>query len=187
MKTLVIALCVAIASVATPVAMSAPSNLCTYDTHAKHHSVFVVGDSITVMGRKYLPKNWEVNAVSGRPVKCLPSILRKRKADGMPKVIVMALGTNPSKGWSLADYRAAVDMFPKGVRIVLVTPYRVSYATALMKKYALAMHRLAKRKNVYLADWRAYAKAHQSQLTDGTHPNKAGRKAWAKIIEAKVS
>ena len=160
---------------------STHSNCGSFNTKAPHRAVYVVGDSITVGARHLLPAMWEVNAKSGRRVDCLQGLLRHRKATSTPDVVIIALGTNTVLKWKLADYRRAVDLFPRSTRVVMVTPYRRNGAT-VTKRYAGWMRALAKRPNVVLADWRSYALKHPALLRDGTHPNEAGHRQWARIV-----
>lgn len=176
---------------AAPVAItgsygSSVGNCGTFKPGARHGAVFVVGDSITVMGRDRLPTRYEVNARSGRNVDCLAGLLRQRKQHATPKVVVIALGTNAVRSWKLVDYRNAIDRLPKGTNAVLVTTYRQHFNVGTMRTYARWMRALAKRPDVFVADWRAYIVKRRDQLSDGTHPTAAGERAWARIVIAAV-
>src|SRR5680860_583688 len=83
-------------------------------------SVFWVGDSISVSAYKYglhtLRPGYEVSAISGRDVSNLPYYLADRLGNGSRlTTVVIALGTNASKGWTYASLRAAVRRIPRPV------------------------------------------------------------------------
>ena len=152
--------------------------------------MYVVGDSITVGSRSWLPKAWNVNALSGRPVDCLRPLLKSTK----PNTVVMALGTNSTAGWKFSDYQRAVNMFPRTTKVVFVTTYRDpaklhnSFNVRVQKTYSEWMRTLAgNRNNVCVADWRKYISQHRNYLPDGTHPAGYGKVAWAKLVKSKVT
>lgn len=188
MKRAALALALALALTGVPADAAA---YCAGGTRDTRSSTYVVGDSVTVYGARGLPGGWEVNARARRTVDCLPGLLRARLRHGTPTVVVIALGTNPTKGWSMADYRAAVDLFPRTTQVVLVTPYRNPhahpYAAAYLRRYATWERRLARQSNVWLADWATYANQHRAVLPDGTHPGRAGQRAWAQIVRTAVA
>jgi hypothetical protein len=164
---------------------------CDYWSAAWHSRVFVVGDSVANAARDDLTRAYEVNAQHGRPVSCLPSVLRRRKADAPAlKVVVIALGTNISPGWTYEDYRDAVNMFPLTTWVVLVTPYRdpskVPDMAPTIARYATWMRVLGKHRNVLVADWAAYVDAHRDLLDDGVHPSEEGRVVWAHLVTTRV-
>ncbi|MGZ5399391.1 MAG: hypothetical protein ACXWDM_05210, partial [Nocardioides sp.] len=72
--------------------------------------VIVIGDSLTVQARPYLPTGWSVSGQNGRKVTALPGDLDANLgAHRVPRVLVLALGQNESKGWTRDGYRAAVN------------------------------------------------------------------------------
>lgn len=165
-------------------------------------SVWVVGDSLTNEGRQAiwnLRPGWEINAENGRPVDMLPWLIEQRLARGdVPRLVVLALGTNAVQGWGLDDYRAAVAMFPASTKVVLVTTYRDGQAYArdglysqlprLQSYYSAWMRQIAaERPDTCVAEWRNVALSHPEYLRDGTHATTYGYKVRArKIVDAAV-
>lgn len=170
---------------AAPVSAAA---YCTGGTADTRSSTYLVGDSISVYGKNNLPGSYEVNARARRSVTCLGGLLKARLKHGTPRVVIMALGTNfvSRSAWTLADLRAAVDLFPRSTRVVLVTvwrdPAKYRYAPITMRRYSGYMRHMDARRNVVVADWAAYIDRHRSQTFDGTHPTRAGQIAWASLI-----
>lgn len=166
-------------------------------SRAPSRLAWVVGDSLTVLGRSALQRRLEplvseveIDAVGGRPVAELDDLVKARLARGArPDVMVLALGTNPSAGWGRDDYARVVDRIPAGVAVVLVTVYRgeessLPATVRSMDRYSRAMRALAgERANVRTAPWRSAASQHPGRLlVDGVHQTVRGTRVWAELV-----
>lgn len=180
---------------------STATNCGSYNTEAATDSVYMVGDSITAMGRDELNdlRHWEVNALGGRTVDCLPGHLNRRiDRDVWMTKFVVALGTNAILGWDEADYRQVIttlrQSYPRAV-VVFVTTYRdpdkfneangYKYRGLASTQYWISrwMRNIADdTAHVCLADWRTYVANKEYLLSDGVHPNAEGQKRWASLV-----
>jgi hypothetical protein len=161
--------------------------------------VSICADSLGVHGRdsyEAIRPGTFIDAVGGRHVVRLPDCVQAAlDRPGYDTVMVEALGTNPSSGWTKADYQHSVDMLAKHTKIVLVTPYRVPCKpnarcadAPTLRNYAMWMREIAKQSRVCLADWAKYVPAHPDWLVaDGTHQTETdqgdGVGAWARLID----
>lgn len=154
----------------------------------------MVGDSLTQWGSPELAQirpGWSINGVAGRRVKELPRLIRSILAvDPRPRLVVVALGSNPSAGWTRADYARAVALLPASTRVVYVTTYIAPWALnkapsskALTRKYAVWMAELAsQRPHTCAVPWNVVARNHQGWLLDGLHETPLGYVMRAQLI-----
>ena len=164
-------------------------------------SHYMVGDSITWHGLDWLRKRgvtWEVSAIAGRDVSCLPYYIAERMLhETPPTMVVIALGTNATSGWYEEDYQAAVDLLPATTRVTFVTTYRdpeiwhngLDYRrrAIIQQHYSTFMHNIAaKRKGTGIAEWRNYISIRPNLLRDGVHPTEDGKRAWSYIVSEAV-
>lgn len=161
----------------------------------------VLGDSIALRGKdelKELRPYWVVDAVGGRSVNELLPLIRdwRERRGRAPAQLVVALGTNWSRGWEPTDYRQVRALLPK-TQVEFVTPYRSAqarhprstgaYAEGRTGDYAAAMRYLAREgEEVCIAEWRALVKARPALLEDGVHPTAAGEQAWAELVSGSM-
>lgn len=154
---------------------------------------YVLGDSISEQGARALHERrprWVVNALHGRPVTALPTLVRNLRAvDQRPARVVVELGSNQSSRWTKADYREAIALLPRSTEVLLVTPYKAPgmrwertgvQATA---RYARWMEQIARRRpHTCVVPWREQAAAHPEWLRDGLHPKDESYGLWADLI-----
>ena len=155
---------------------------------------YVVGDSLTQWGSPELAQirpAWSINGVAGRRVSDLPRLIRSILAvDAHPRLVVVALGSNPSWGWSRADYARSVAALPASTRVVYVTTYiapwaprRAASTKTLTRRYATWMDELAaERPHTCTAPWDVVARHHQGWLLDGLHETTLGYMMRAQLI-----
>lgn len=156
-------------------------------------TVLVVGDSLTWRGTDELGSlrpTWDVDGASGRNLGELGDrITHYTDAHGAPTGLVIALGTNPARGFSLADLRRVVAQVPAETQVMVVLPYRrVVGATTRLQARAVARaagilrELAATRPTTCVADWAALVSAHPSMLVDGTHQIRRVEGVWARFI-----
>lgn len=175
---------------------SPPSDCGTYTPLDPSPRTFVVGDSITAAGRPdllALHPDWEVQALAGRNVDCLPMLVSERLKHGPLDRLVVALGTNAMPGWGEADYQAVLDMVPPTTSVVFVNTYRdptlwpntnlYRSRAGVQWHYSRDMAAVAaSRPATCVVNWRGYAETHRGELRDGTHPKAWARGVWARMI-----
>lgn len=153
--------------------------------------VYVIGDSLTYRGRSQLldlQPGWSVNGVNGRPVSAMPRLVRNiLRTDRDPAAVVVALGSNPSRGWSAASLRRTVALLPAETYVVLVTTYKSSrwprHGVRMTTRYNRWMAQLAAvRPQTCTAPWSEAAAAHREWLVDGLHATARGYVERAQLI-----
>lgn len=178
---------------------SGPDNCGSYTAPEDPARVFMVGDSITAGGKADLldlKPNWDIEALAGRNVDCLPGIVAERLTQRpMIGKLIIALGTNATEGWKQTDYEAVTNMVPSDTVVVFVTTYRdpqiwddtMPYRTRASVQYWYSRYmNNIERPNTCLVPWRWYADNHPEVLADGVHPTIDGRKIWAKKVSDTV-
>jgi hypothetical protein len=156
---------------------------------------YVLGDSISAFTAPTLEDRrpqWTVNADRGRPVATLPLLVENLRAvDRHPFRVVIELGSNPSSGWTKADYVDAVAQLPAATRVLLVTPYKAPggrwkpRGVRAAAQYARWMQQIARRRpHTCVVPWRATARAHRDWLRDGLHPTREHYGDWVDLILA---
>lgn len=163
--------------------------------------VIVLGDSLTYRGEDKLHARrpaWVVDGVRGRNVTTLLPLMRQHlRATPRPRAVVVALGTNGSRRWTMDHYRRAARMVPRGTDVVFVTPYRAvlrqptrpGVAPIDVNRYGRWMQRVAKAAPARrcVAPWAHVARRKPWLLTDGVHQiDPAGESAWARLVVAAV-
>ena len=159
---------------------------------ASRPDAIIIGDSLTYRGTPDLlarQPSWVVDAMRGRRVGALP---RRIKVDvaahGIPRNLVLALGQNPTAGWTRADYAAATRLVPSRTQVFFVTTYRDPAvfgqpAADQQKTYSRWMRSIAAhRANVHVLDWRRLVLDGSAVLVDGSHPDEPSRQVWADLI-----
>lgn len=154
---------------------------------------YVAGDSLTQWGSPELAAmkpSWSINGVAGRRVEDLPRLIRGILAvDAHPRLVVVALGSNPSAGWTRGDYARAVARLPASTRVEYVTTYiapwshKAPSSKVVTRRYAAWMDQLAQaRPHTCAAPWAVVASRHQSWLIDGLHETTLGYFMRAQLI-----
>ncbi|RLV50459.1 hypothetical protein D9V37_00215 [Nocardioides mangrovicus] len=191
------------AALAAPRAVSAPLSLSgTADPDPGPD--LLIGDSIAhrVAGRfvKRHP-GFIVDAVPGRRVVSLPPRLSKDiAAYGVPKRLVIEMGTNTAASWTKADFEAVIDSLPSTTRIVMVTPYvrpnrlssklpRGAQAAARTRLYAQWEYEMAVEfPNVCIDPWRATVERRPGLLTAaGVHPDDRGKRVFLRLLDTTLA
>lgn len=156
---------------------------------------WVIGDSITVRGNlpwlNRIEPSWNVDGVGGRLVDELPSRINFMiRRLGFPRNIVIALGSNPSEGWSKADYQRIVDRIPDNRNVFFVTAYRgeIWGGSEMVTKYSRWMKRIARAEpNVHIIDWRRRVLRGEVELSDDLHASRGeGERFWAGLVSNRV-
>lgn len=156
-----------------------------------------IGDSVTWRGLDELAgrrPDWRIDGYPGRNVKQLPIRIERYLAwNPAPSTMVVALGTNPGRGWTKEDYAAAVSGLPESTVIAWVLPYRAlkkQNQTVVTKtaRYAGWMRELAaERPRSCVVDWRRKAERNPDLLIDGTHQTPRGERVWARMVDQRVA
>ena len=168
-------------------------------------ATMVIGDSITYGGyvsalRSKRP-GWEVSARPGRNVSTLPYYVKDRMVNGRkpPKVLVIALSTNASVGWTYNNLKSVVNMVPKRTKVVFVNTYRdpakfhngVNYRerASVQAMYSRWMDIISNtRARTCVADWRAAVTARPWLVHDGVHPVPGyGYSVWYQVLTKAIS
>ena len=192
---------IAVAAVAlglSAVATVAPATPAHARSAPKGIPVLLIGDSLTHYAAPTLlerrPK-WKVDAIGGRKVETLPRRIRDDLATyGVPRHLVIALGTNESPGWTRADYAAAVDMVPRSTEVFFITTYRDPAVFGqdradIQETYSSWMRSISKyRDNVSFINWRGHVKRNPALLRDGVHAtDPEGIRYWVDLVEASIA
>jgi hypothetical protein len=154
---------------------------------------YVLGDSISALGSAELQlrrPGWSINAVHGRPVAALPTLVSNLRAvDQRPYRVVIELGSNQSPNWTKAHYEDAIAELPNSTRVLLVTPYKAGGGHWAPKgvratmRYARWMTQIARqRPHTCVVPWRARASHHREWLRDGLHPTDDFLATWADLL-----
>lgn len=157
----------------------------------------MVGDSLTFLGEPFLRDRgvrWRIDGVGGRNVGEAPEVIRANlRSYGIPRTLVVALGTNLTRAWGRGDYRDLVRMVPGKSRVFFVTTWRDHErwgweAANQQAAYTRMMKGVARwQPNVHLIPWRAEVLAHPWLVRDGTHPrNPDGLRRWAWLVDKSV-
>ena len=114
------------------------------------------------------------------------TVLRKyARADGLPRVVVIALGSNSSIASS--DVRTALRILGPNRILGLVTPREVR---GTLSTDAATLRAAAKRwpRRIALVDWVKHTKRHRGMTySDGIHLTAAGQLAMAALLEAPLA
>lgn len=145
----------------------------------------VIGDSITVGSKEAILKQFpdlkssNIDAFSGRSWQEGIDAAKKMK---LKKNVIFALGTNTVR-LTEKDIQKAVNTIGQDRNIVFVTnfakkePHRYDNNNKLLEQVAKNYA------NIVLADWReAVSQDAKKYMADNFHPNKAGRKLFAKTL-----
>lgn len=154
--------------------------------------VLMVGDSLTRRGSDELARlrpDWLLDGASGRNLRDLGSRLRRFETEhGTPTGLVIALGTNPARGYDETDLLTLVDQLSPATPVMVVTPYRRPRLNlpAQVRKVDRAAEQLrqlaATRPATCVADWRGVARADPDVLVDGTHQTRPEERRWARLV-----
>jgi hypothetical protein len=185
---------------AVALVLAAATSTVPHATAARTTSVpvLVIGDSITYYAAPALHERrprWIVDADRAREVGTLPwRISVDLVRYGVPRHVVIALGTNESAGWRRADYSAALSMLPRSSEVFFVTTYRDpavfgQWRADIQERYSSWMRAIARdRADVRLINWRRDVLADPSLLVDGVHASHpAGIQRWVDLVEATVA
>jgi len=157
----------------------------------------IVGDSITWRGSNELANiqpRWTIDGIPGRqPAELASRLNYYLKGHVYPKMLIVALGTNPSRNWQKADYEKAISRVPAATIVMFVTAYNEPGLSAGSRAKMSRINSdwmqeiAAERPNTCVADWRKKAIKNPRLLIDGTHPTPAGEKLWATFISKNAS
>jgi lysophospholipase L1-like esterase len=160
---------------------------------AKH--VLVVGDSLGVGTRPYLPRylrGWRMRSsvsTSKHAPEGASELARRHR--GLPPVVVASLGTNDDPH-AVSSFEAAVrkSLRSAGKHGCIVWPniVRPAVGGASYAGYNRVLGRIAARNpHLRVVDWVAIAAHHRSWFgSDGVHPNATGYSVRAAAIAKKV-
>lgn len=171
-------------------------------TYSPPRGVYVVGDSITVLGAPHLAAlrpGWFVYGLGGRNVDAIPRMVDNvLSLNPNPRAIVIALGTNASDAWTRDQFAAALNKIPWTTKVALVTTYRdptifdplfsiVGSREYFQPIYTRWMQLFAHyRHNTCVVPWRGVVLNIPGLLYDGVHPNATGRAIWARTVVRSV-
>jgi lysophospholipase L1-like esterase len=160
---------------------------------AKH--VLVVGDSLGVGTRPYLPRylgGWRVRSsvsISKHAPEGASQLARRHR--GLPPVVVASLGTNDDPH-AVSSFEASVRKALRAVEkrgcIVWPNIVRPAVGGASYAGYNHVLDRIAARNpHLRIVDWVGIAAHHRSWFgSDGVHPNATGYMVRAGAIAQKV-
>lgn len=160
--------------------------------------VLVLGDSLTREGRKPLTrllraKGWNptIRCWGGTRLDWARDQIREAKrADQLPSLVVVALGTNDMR-WidrsrTRARMQSLVDAIGPQRRILWVDTYASGgdrFTKAKQRWFNNEVRRLARENpNVVVAPWGEFAKRAKVRFRDALHYNAAGERAWAGFV-----
>jgi hypothetical protein len=154
--------------------------------------VLVVGDSITWRGTDELGELRPDLVLDGMPAR-QPDELRARldryRADhGQPDGLVVELGTNRNRGYSIGDLWDDIGSLPPDSVVMMVLPYRADRSrtpvvTPSSTRFAEWMAAVAAaRPRTCVADWRAVVANHPHVVGDGVHPRSSKERYWARWL-----
>jgi GDSL-like Lipase/Acylhydrolase family len=153
--------------------------------------LFVVGDSLAVGTRPYLPRSlhgWRIRSsvsISKHAPEGASELARRGHA--LPPVVVASLGTNDdphATGSFEASVRKSLRATGKRGCIVWPNIVRPAVAGATYAGYNNVLDRIAKRNDhLRVVDWAAMAAHNRGWFgSDGVHPNATGYAARARAI-----
>jgi hypothetical protein len=144
----------------------------------------VVGDSVMLgAAEEAAAAGFDVDVRGCRPIDEGLRVLRKRRrADRLPQLVVVALGSNSS--FTREDVRAALRILGPSRRLGLVTPREVRGTPRAMDD-APTLRAAAERwpRRIALVDWARYSRR-RPKLTysDRIHLTPAGQRAMARLL-----
>jgi hypothetical protein len=157
--------------------------------------LFVVGDSLAVGTRPYLPRflhGWRIRS-SVSISKHAPEGASElaRRGHSLPPVVVASLGTNDdprATGSFEASVRKSLRSVGKRGCIVWPNIVRPSVAGATYAGYNHVLDRIARRNDhLRVVDWAAMAAHNRGWFgSDGVHPNATGYIARARAVAKQV-
>jgi hypothetical protein len=165
------------------------------DADALSKRAYVNGDSLAVGTAPYLPgmlKGWRVKQSSAisRHAPEGPPILRAL-GRGLPRVIVMSLGTNDDPG-AVSTFRTAIrdtlDVVGPKRCVVWVNIVRPPYEGVSYSGYNRALTQESQAtENLRVVKWTRLASEHPEWFgKDGVHPNASGYQARSRAIARAV-
>lgn len=162
------------------------------DEPVRAPTVLMVGDSLTWRGTDelaHLRPDWVIDGQSGRNLGQLPERLDRYEADrGVPTGLVVALGTNPARGYTAAKLRAQLARLPESTPVMVVLPYRrrgpnsVQQVRQVDRANKLLTTVVAGRPHACTADWRGLVAKNPELLVDGTHQVRRAEARWARLV-----
>lgn len=191
----------AVAIAATLTTGVAPSQAATGHAEVRAHrseeTVLVIGDSLTARSRDKIRKldpTWIIDGVRGRHVRRLDDVLAEHLTQAAPPdVLVIALGTNESHGWTEDDYVRVTQMVPDTTGIVFVTTFRdpTLWGAAradIQGVYSAWMRHIARTRPLTTSvNWRRRVTHRPNLLVDGTHAtDPRGELVWSRMVTAGV-
>jgi len=184
-----------IAAVALAVLALTPAASASAGHHAVGKRLFVVGDSLAVGTKPYLPRSlhgWRIRS-SVSISKHAPEGAAElaRRGHSLPPVVVASLGTNDdphATGSFEAAVRKALRAAGKRGCIVWPNIVRPAVGGATYAGYNNVLDRIAKRNDhLRVVDWSVMAAHNRGWFgDDGVHPNATGYLARARAIARQV-
>jgi lysophospholipase L1-like esterase len=125
-----------------------------------------------------------VNATVSRQFsQAVPTLAALRRANKLPRNVIVHLGTNGIV--KVSDCRAIVDGAGSGRRVFLVTAHGARSWIPTANAHLRTCARAYTGHRVVVVDWDKAATGHRSWFgSDGIHPNSTGRPHYVALISA---
>ena len=149
---------------------------------------YAIGDSVMLGSKKLLTsRGISVNATVSRQFsQAVPTLAALRRANRLPRNVVVHLGTNGIV--KVSDCRAIVDGAGTGRRVFLVTAHGARSWIPTANAHLRTCAKAYPGRRVIFIDWDKAATGHRGWFgPDGIHPNSTGRPHYVGLITSALA